>query len=77
MKAHCTPMTGYLCKDGVLEEHFPYVTRGAEGEFIIPQTHIEEFVVKFLELRDKTEHLERLKLYRAQGARPGPDEIGD
>ena len=77
MKKGCEPMAGYLCKDGVLEEHFPYVTRGSGGEFVIPAEHVEEFVAKFLELKDKVDHLERLKLYRAQGGRPGPEDLGD
>ncbi len=73
----CKGLEGYLLKEGVLEEHFPYVTRGLKGEFIIPEGKLDDFVLKYQELSDKRDHLERLKLYRAEGVRPDPDAIDD
>lgn len=60
-----------------LKEHFPYVKRGENGEFIIPAQKIEEFVTKYQTLSDNADHLERLRQYRAGGQRVKPSELDD
>jgi len=60
-----------------LQEHFPYVKRGPDGEFIIPAQKIEEFVTKFQALSDNADHLERLRQYRVGGQRVKPSELDD
>jgi len=68
---------GGQCDDDFLREHFPYVKRGAEGEFIIPAQKIEDFVSKYQTLSDNADHLERLRQYRAGGQRVKPSEHDD
>ena len=66
-----------LTYDERLKELCPYLVRGSQGEYIIPQGDIEHFVNKYLELADSKDHLERLSLYRAHGKRPTPTDIDD
>jgi len=73
----CSNLQGVLEGKGVLDEHFPYVVRGSAGEYVIPMDRIHEFVMKYLELADKNDHLEHLKLYREQGRRFNDGEIED
>jgi hypothetical protein len=61
----------------LLKKHFPYVHRGPDGEFIIPATHIDRFVRKYMELADHKDHLDHLKMYRNGGGRPDSADIGD
>lgn len=73
----CTNMQGFLEGHGVMDEHFPYVVRGTAGEYIIPRDKIHDFVMKYLELADKDDHLEHLQFYRSQGRRIRDGEIDD
>jgi hypothetical protein len=63
--------------DERLKEQCPYLRRGANGEYVIPESKIGEFVRKFQELADSKDHLEHLRLYRAEGKRPPTTDIDD
>jgi len=73
----CNAVQGFLDRDEVMDEHFPYVARGTSGEYIIPADRIHDFILKFQELSDRNDHLEHLKLYRQEGRRFEDGEIDD
>jgi len=73
----CTPMGEFLTNDTLLREHFPYVRRSGQGEFIIPEDMVGAFVLKYIDLVNNKQHLELLSLYRAGKARPATGEIDD
>lgn len=75
--SRCQHMGSTLTNDAMLREHFPYISRGPAGEFIIPADRIEQFVHKVMDLADNQDHLELLKLYRQENHRPDPREIDD
>lgn len=66
-----------LTLDERLKELCPYLSRGEQGEYIIPASKIDEFVHKYLEISDSKDHLEHLRLYRAEGKRPLSSDIDD
>lgn len=63
--------------DERLKEQCPFLTRGEQGEYVIPADKIGEFVHKYLELSDSSDHLEHLKFYRTEGKRPLSSDIDD
>lgn len=65
------------CSDLSLSEKFQYVRRGPEGEYIIPEDKIEDFVRRYMDLVDNNDHLERLKAYLNTGKRNEPGEMDD
>lgn len=75
--SQCQNMGSALTDESLLREHFPYINRGHDGEFIVPADRVEQFARKILDLMDNREHLERIKQYRKDNHRPDPSEIVD
>lgn len=73
----CRLLGDAITDAALLKEHFPYVRRGPDGEFVIPAANLDQFVRKYMELVDNKDHLDHLKMYRDSGARPVVDDIGD
>ncbi|MBI4806953.1 MAG: hypothetical protein HY795_17180 [Desulfovibrio sp.] len=65
------------CSDDSISEQFQYVRRGPNGEYIIPEEKIEDFVRRYMELADNNDHLERLRAYLNTGMRNKPGELDD
>lgn len=63
--------------DELFTEHFHYVRRGLNGEYIIPEEKVEDFVRRYGELADNRDHLERLRAYLNDEKRSKPGELDD
>ena len=72
----CEPTEGSRPKD-IIKKHFPYVRRGQNGEYIIPENKIGEFVRQYMELGDNRDHLQRLRSYLSEENRNKPGEHDD